>query len=225
MLSCPLCKEFRETDLSQTSKVGESYADSRIVAFNKELCVFPGVGCYKVGYLLLSTVEHYLSLCNCDGETVTRIESAIPHIRALYEQRLGCGSVFFEHGTVADFELSPASIDHFHMHFMPVSEPIWDKMNARYSFEYFPLDSIRDVKNTVEENGITSYLLFGDYDGKIYLINSPPGRYHSQFLRRVLYEYYYGECEEIYWDWKIHPYSERMEETFNLMKGLKIPEI
>jgi hypothetical protein len=222
MISCPLCKEFKATDLSSTSTVGERYEDSRIVAFNDDLCVFPGVGCYVNGYLLLSTVEHYLSLCNCPDEIVKKIDGAIPQIRALYGERLGCGSVFFEHGTVADFEISPASINHFHMHFMPVNEPIWDKINAQYDFEYYPLRSIAEVKDVVAEKRISSYLLFGDYDGKIYMINSPPDRYHSQFLRRVMYEHYYGEREENYWNWKLYPYSESMKETFEIMKGFKL---
>lgn len=222
MSKCSLCEEFKKTHFPKLPDVKKYFEDSRIFSYNNYLCVFPTLGCFVKGYILLSTIDHYISLCNCPDDIINKIEKAVPTIRTWYEVKMNCRSVFFEHGTVNDFELSSASVCHIHMHFLPVNEPIWESINSKYNFEYYVINSLADIKKIVYKYNISSYLLFGDYDDKIYLINCPQNQYPSQFLRKVMYEYYFGASSENKWDWKINPCYDIMTATIDTMDGLKI---
>ena len=105
---------------------------------------------------------------------------------------------------------------------MPIDKPIFEEINSKYGFEYYGINSLSEIKPLIAKHSITSYLLFGDYDGRIYLINCPPNKYPSQFLRKVMYEYYFGESDERKWDWKVDPCYDIMTATIETMGGLVI---
>lgn len=202
-------------------EIKKYFTDSRIFAKNNELCLFPTIGCFIKGYILLSTIQHYISLYNCPDETVFKINNTIKIIRNAFKIKMGTGMVFFEHGTVDDYSLSSASVSHFHMHFLPAHETIWDQINKKFNFSYHKLDNISDVKTIVNQFGIKSYLLFGDFNGDKYLIDCTKENFPSQFLRKVTYEYYYGEGDNK-WNWREFPFYETMMETIEVFTGIEI---
>ena len=202
--------------------IKKCFLDSRIFSYNETFCIFPALGCFVKGYILLATLEHEVSLYNCSEDIVNGVEKTIVVAKEAFKTNMNCGMVYCEHGTIDDFDLCPSSIDHFHIHFLPAKEPVWDKINAKYNFEYYHLNSLKELKEAVDKYIVSSYLLFGDFDGKIYLINCYNKNYHSQFLRKVMYEYYYGSTVERKWDWKEYAYYDNMIETIEIMGSLKI---
>ena len=220
MKNCSLCSEFMSNNNSPNIK--DYFEDSRIFAHNECLCVFPTVGCFIKGYILLATIEHYVSLYNCPDIVVSKIKNAIDIIRNNFVQKFNSGMVFFEHGTVNNYNLSPASVCHFHMHFLPINRSIWNDINKKYSFKYYRISNLSDVKDLINEHKIIAYLLFGDYDKQLYLIDCSKEDFPSQFLRKVMYEYYYGDATDDEWNWKIFPYYDIMVETMNILGGMKI---
>ena len=222
MNECSLCKELKSGDSRQFPEIKKYFEISRIFAYNDELCIFPTVGCFIRGYILLSTVEHYLSLYNCPDEIVNGIDKAVHTIKRAFEEKLQSRTVFFEHGTVNDCGLSSASVSHSHMHFLPINEPIWESVNSKYGFSYHKVDALTDLKRIISDNGITSYLLFGDYDGAIYLIDCTSKQYPSQFFRKVMYDHYFGDSPNNEWDWKLFPFYDLMADTVAALDGIKI---
>ena len=219
MKNCLLCSEF----MSNTSTdIKDYFEDSRIFAQNECLCVFPTVGCFIKGYILLATKEHYISLYNCPDIVVSKIKDAIDIICNNFTQKLNTGMVFFEHGTVNNFNLSPASVCHFHMHFLPINRSIWNDINERHNFKYYKISDLSDVKYLIDEHEIIAYLLFGDYDKQLYLIDCSKEEFPSQFLRKVMYEYYYGDSTYDEWDWKKFPYYDMMVKTMHSLGGMEI---
>lgn len=220
MNDCQLCNEFIDNVTSPNIK--DFFEDSRIFACNESLCVFPTVGCFVKGYILLATIKHYISLYNCPDDVVAEIGQTIKIIRSNIEEKFNSGMVFFEHGTVENYNLSPASVCHFHMHFMPVNESIWNDINNKYHFKYYRISDLSNVKELVNKNKIIAYLLFGDYDHQMYLIDCSEETFPSQFFRKVMYEYYYGDAPQNEWDWKQFPCYDLMAETMNMLCGMEI---
>lgn len=220
MCDCNLCSELKEQKTSP--EVKRFFEDSRIFAENENFCLFPTVGCFVKGYTLLATKEHYISLYNCPDDIVLDVKKTVGIISDQFKERFNSDMIFFEHGTVNDYNLSSASVCHFHMHFLPINESIWQKIKERYSFKYYEILDLTEVKSLVDKYKVDAYLLLGDIDKKIYLIDCTNEDFPSQFLRKVLYEYYYGKTEDEKWNWKRFPFYEIMEETLQAMDGMKL---
>ena len=216
MNKCDFCEEFRFKNLKN-----DAPNKDRVIYTDGDVCLFPTVGCFVEGYLLLASVEHLVSLYDCSVEMLSKIKLLIPKLRDAYREKADTGMIFFEHGTVNDPTLSSVSVSHFHIHFLPVRDSIWKRINTKYDFKYYELSDLSELHETIKKNKIDVYLLLGDADGKIYLIDSGGKNYQSQFLRRVLFEYYYGDDAEK-WNWRKHPYYDKMLATKKMFGDIKL---
>lgn len=219
---CVFCAELQPPETPLRTEPGDLPVYSRILAKNDALFVMPTLGCFVRGYLLLSTVDHYVSLASCPDDVVERVGGALDRLRGQFRERLGSGMLFFEHGTVSDRALSSASIFHFHLHLLPVNENLWERAGARCGFELLEIRSLGSVKPLVEERNMSAYFLLGDWDGRMYLADCSDGGFHSQFLREVLYAYYFGESEGEIWNWRKAPFFEQARQTKALFSGITL---
>ena len=161
----------------------------------------------------MTTFNHYVSLYNCPEALVQQIENAVSVIRKRYTLPPYNGSVVFEHGVVDNIKLSSTSINHIHLHFLPVNESIWLKILNKYHFNYYVIHDFSEIRKTIDRNKLVAYILFYDYDNQLYLIDCSYQNYPSQLFRKVLYEYYYGESHYNEWDWKKYPFYCNMVKT------------
>lgn len=222
MCDCAFCMEFSNGITDNKTEYSSFFEKSRVIAEKGTVLIMPTLGCFIKGYILLTTYDHYNSLYECPDSVISDITKVSNTISRVFLNKLDKGMVFFEHGTIKDFEHSAASINHFHLHFLPINESIWSKIRDKYQFDYYSIKSLYDVKNVVNENMINSYMLLSDIDRNIYLVDCNKSEYHSQFLRRVFYEYYYGEDTEQKWNWQKYPYYKIMRETYDMFKGITI---
>lgn len=220
--ACVFCAELQP--LGEPAQTGPEdlpvYA--RILAKNDGLFLMPTLGCFVKGYLLLSTVNHYVSLVACPDGIVGQVEHALERLRGHFRERMGSGMLFFEHGTVSDQTLSSASIFHFHIHLLPVNENLWERVGAQCRFRMLEIDSLARVRDIVRERGISAYFLLGDWDGRMYLADCSDTGFHSQFLREVLYGYYFGGSGSEAWNWRKAPFYEQMRQTKKLFSGVTL---
>ena len=218
--NCALCDEFHQLN---KEPIKEYFYDSRIFAFNEHICLFPTIGSFVKGYILLSTIKHYISLYECPDNVIDNVKSIVNLLRHSYKDKMNSEMIFFEHGTIDSKELSSASVSHFHMHFLPVKkEKIWDIIDNQYHFKHYVIKDLKEIKEIIDKYKFKSYLLFGDTDGSIYLIDSSSGEYPSQFFRIVFYNYYYPDSKDNGWNWKKFPFQENMSKTIELFKDIKI---
>lgn len=217
MNSCSICDEIQKKNNEVYSKLKKS----RFIYQDEDLILYPTVGSFIEGYVLLSSKEHYYSLYDCSDKIIKEIDKIIKPIKEYYKNNLHSDVIFFEHGTVDDSSLSSSSITHFHIHFLPVKERLWNKINNEYHFDYYVINSIMDIKNLIKENKIKSYILFNDIDDKCYVIDCSSKQYPSQFLRKVLYKYYYNLDDDC-WNWRIYPYYDNMLRTIDLFKDFNL---
>lgn len=219
--NCVLCSEIRPQYGKNCQKGTCDILSSRILAKNDTLFLIPALGCFIKGYVLLSTLEHYVSLVNCPDPIVTQVDHTIRALRRAFKQRLKTSMIFFEHGTVDDSGLSAASVLHFHMHFLPAIEAFWEKAAEMHDFQLQEVDGIPCVKEFITSHKISAYFLLGDVDQKLYVVDCSRKRYPSQFLRKITYEFY-CDASDKNWDWRREPFYELMGQTKDAFLGIKL---
>lgn len=219
--NCVLCSEIKPKYEKDCQKGKCEILSSRILARNDALFLIPALGCFVKGYVLLSTVEHYISLVNCPDPIVTQIDRAIRVLHHTFKERLKTDMILFEHGTVDDSGLSAASVLHFHMHFLPATEAFWEKIAETYDFQLQEVEGIPYVKKFISAHKISAYFLLGDVDQKLYIVDCSNKKYPSQFLRRATYEFY-CDVSDGNWDWRKEPFYELMLQTKDVFTGIKL---
>lgn len=212
-MKCPFCEEYKcgldiDTPLYNTLK--ERFGNSRTIFQSDSWYVIPSLGGFVNGYLLAVNKNHYRSLYECPVNQQFELVNIINETKAVFENSYDMNLLFFEHGNISK-KTSTNSIDHIHIHLLPFKHSFWGEMNKMYNFDFYKIDSIECINYMIEKNNIASYILFGDTDDKIYLIDTTNKDYPSQFLRIVLSEYLKMDKS---WNWKNHYFVDKMYETY-----------
>lgn len=201
-----------------TRYLADIFDQSRFFFDNFIWNFMPTIGCFIEGYILAVNKLHYSSLYHCPLEDKGNLINEFDLIKRIYSDVFKSKFIFFEHGIVKENYQTACCVDHVHIHFIPFPKVLWDTMLSAYKFKYFPLSNLYDVDKVINDNDISSYLLFGDIDENIYLIDASKNIYPSQFFRMIVFRYYYPEKENG-WDWRKDQYIGNMFKTYNLCKG------
>ncbi len=198
-LDCPYCIEFiyrKPKPILNT--IGYPYQD-RILYENEHAFVVPTIGSITPNYLLIIPKRHVIS---CKDLSTEEIESLM-QCKEKIEYNVGSGTIF-EHGSFSGQKSGGASIEHAHLHFIPVEI---DQSIIPNKPEF------KQIKSIAELNSINSeYLLIWNKSGIYYTKSeSVP----SQFLRKVIAKYF-GVPDK--WNWKEFPFVENMQHTYTSWK-------
>lgn len=216
MKICPFCSEYSNSEENQFySNIGKYIGcKSRILLETDNWYVIPTIGSLTVGYVLLVTKQHYLSLASLDSKLIFEMLELKKRVEDILFQKLGMRCITFEHGTVNSYSRGANSVDHVHLHVLPFSRPIWNEIIREVPET--PFDTIESYTSLLAgwQNYLpNSYLLFQDINQKIYYIpeaaNMP-----SQLFRKCLAPYLGADC----WDWRNETYSDNIIKTISLFK-------
>jgi diadenosine tetraphosphate (Ap4A) HIT family hydrolase len=198
-LDCPYCIEFiyrKPKPILNT--IGYPYQD-RILYENEHALVVPTIGSIVPNYLLIIPKRHVIS---CNDLSSEEIESLI-QCKKKIEHNVGNGTIF-EHGSLSREKSGGASIEHAHLHFIPVEI---DHSIISNKLDFKKINSIAEINSVDSE-----YLLIWNKKGIYYAkSDSVP----SQFLRKVIAEYF-GVPDK--WNWKEFPFVENMQHTYTSWK-------
>lgn len=182
-LDCPYCIEFiyrKPKPILHT--IGYPY-NSRIIFENDDAIVVPTIGAITPNYLLIIPKRHVIS-CK---ELTSKELNAIEECKELIERNIGHGTIF-EHGSFSDEKTGGASIEHAHLHFIPVA---LDYKTILSEIKFVKIESILELSSLNSE-----YLLIWNNDGIFYTTsNSIP----NQYFRRIIAEYF-GVPDK--WNWR-----------------------
>lgn len=199
---CFFCRELEDRTDNLLKK-------ERIVLETKHFVVFPTVGCFQIGYLLVMPKQHYLCFGELEDEQLDELEEIILKITSYVQARLGEKCIIFEHGTRDLEKLTATSIMHAHIHVIPFSADIIASLP-----DYCELKKIQgfaDLKNETD-----NYLYLRDVGGNHYIVKNAD--YPSQFFRRIA-------CKAMgiskYWEWQTYPFKENMEITIDFYNELR----
>lgn len=198
---CFFCKEIEDP-------IQNILKRNRVVLDTKNFVVFPTVGCFQIGYLLIMPKQHYLCFGELEPNIIDELESIVQKITDYIQKKQNTKCIIFEHGTRDLSKITATSIMHAHIHIIPFSEDI-----VRYLPNYCELKKIKgfeDLKNEVD-----NYLYLKDINNNNYIVKN--SNYPSQFFRQIA-------CQAMgiskYWDWRKYSFIENMEITIDFYDKL-----
>lgn len=212
LTKCIFCNEQRDLTLNP---LRDSGIKSRIICESQDWYCVPTLGCFEEGYVLLISKRHHACISNASTEEIDDLLCLEKKISRLFKRKYSTSFICFEHG-VTSLEYSGAnSVDHAHLHMIPIKAGVWANiMDKGLIQEFIRFDDQRLLYKYVKDTHIKSYLLFQDSDGKLFLIPDA-SRYHSQFFRKVIANELNCAIE---WNWKQSPCLEKMMKTYTTLK-------
>lgn len=212
---CCLCSQIAgraERDLIAGMLPGRPYA-RRVMAESDAFAVIPSLGPLAPGHSLLCPREHVRSFADLstglDDECAELTVSLRRRLAELYEAEVHV----FEHGMAAHGARTLCTVDHAHLHFVPLpracSAPV--PGDPRWS----PYDgSLEELRRAVDGR---EYVAYRTPDGRSRVLAADEGELESQFMRKVLARAH-GRPER--WDWRVEPDAAAADETWRRFVGL-----
>ena len=182
----------------------------RVVLETKNFVVFPTVGCFQIGYLLIMPKQHFLCFGQLDAQLFEELEGILQKITAFVWEKSRQKCIIFEHGTRKLEMLTSTSIMHAHIHLIPSEKEL-----LSFLPDYCELRKIKGFSDLEKET--ENYLFLRNLDGINYIVKND--NYPSQFFRKIM-------CQSLdipkYWDWKDYPFKENMLITLDYYEGLAL---
>jgi ATP adenylyltransferase len=201
---CPFCEEL---DLGNFQFAGKNYG-SRILYESKHCMVFPTLGAFIDGYLLIVSKDHYASMATLPNQQYEALEETVAMVRDILEKEYG-PTLFFEHGP-ADTRGGGCCIDHAHLHCVPISINLMTQLEKKFkSSKITALHQLAELKKPD-----TAYLFLEDNNKERFFLHVEQPL-PSQFIRQILANHINRYDE---WNWRRHPNQERMLETYHALK-------
>lgn len=216
---CWLCGQIAghaERDLIACMLPGRPYA-RRVMAESDAFAVIPSLGPLAPGHSLLCPREHVRSFSELpaavDAECADLTTSLRLRLAELYEAKVHV----FEHGMAAQGARTLCTVDHAHLHFVPLlgacaarvpGDPRWSPYDGS-------LDELRRAVAGRE------YVAYQTPDGSSRVLATEEGALESQFMRKVLAR---AQGRPEHWDWRAEPDPAAADATWSRFVGLDVPE-
>ena len=203
---CPFCDEFFDGgDNSESALLNDIGIKSRVIYRDNDFVVFPTIGGFIPGYILLATIKHYPCFGALNDYELSKAQELITKFKSVIRDIYGTDCVIFEHGMLSCGYKYGGCIDHAHIHFIPLSEPIISSIES-YGMNIKKIDSLDQIRKCYKDG--SPYLFLSDVDGTYYEIHNIV--IPSQFLRQVI-------CKKIgmeqYWNWHVYDFKENLALT------------
>lgn len=206
-IKCEFCLELQKGGIFY----GEHLLPNRYLYTTKYFLVFPTLGHFVDGYLLIIPKTHYLSMAQLPAFLHNDLEAVQSQVRSVLTKRY-CAPIFFEHGSSYCKNIRGGNcIDHAHIHCMPIQIDI-----IAFISQEFSLKSIRtysDLRKFAQHN--EPYIFIETQDGKRYAFYLKK-TITSQYLRKIIAEQI-GKHDQ--WDWAVYPFITAMKRTYKELKS------
>lgn len=197
MYTCAFCDEVEQRSCSLLSP-----PRNRFLYETPEFMVFPTLGCFVEGYLLICPKQHVSSIANLSTGSFTGLAQLASRVKEIVAAAYG-EPIVFEHGMSGCGRIDAGGcIEHAHLHVVPGTIDI-EKLLAEYSRpEEIPWSSVAQFAGT-------SYILGQSYGGKTW-VSAVRDVLPSQYMRRLVAREL-GVFE--FWDWRDYPEFDKIDAT------------
>ncbi|MFA6215443.1 MAG: hypothetical protein WC768_02655 [Patescibacteria group bacterium] len=207
--SCPYCQEFEDGFL----RVKDENLGRRILLETPNFVVFPTLGCFIEGYLLIASKFHYIGIGQIPSNLHQELEEVQQKVSNVLLENYGIAPVFFEHGPASCGNKGGGCIVHAHLHALPVEVDLLQDISSL--FECQPVTGFGAMQQLYAEG--TPYLFWQNADGKRFVFKlSRTDFLPSQFIRRIIAEKL-GLPER--WDWRSYLGLTELQNTIQTLKG------
>ena len=192
--------------------------ENAIIVANNHALAKPALGQFVDGYTLIVAREHFRAFGEMSYAELGFVEELKVHMCSTLRLLYGKPVVIFEHGCgPKPNQRGGSCIDHAHLHLVPAAVSLKDDLAGRFRAKR--LSTLADLSRRDTMAGPYLYLETGDGERFSFELDS---EIPSQFMRRLI-------CRNIgrpdLWDWRIHPFRERIAEFTSAVLGMPATEI
>jgi diadenosine tetraphosphate (Ap4A) HIT family hydrolase len=207
---CCLCSQILgdpDHDLIAQLLPGRAYA-RRVLFETESFAAIPSLGPLAPGHSLLCPKHHTRSFAAIGRGLDHDLLAAKRELRQRLARLYGSPVHIFEHGAAAEGTLIPCTVDHAHLHFLPVPDQPGEEIVApdgRWTAFSGTLPALRELV------GRDEYVSYEAPDGASHILRAgtaPPG---SQYMRK-LFARRVGRADS--WDWRSIPDAELAVEAW-----------
>jgi diadenosine tetraphosphate (Ap4A) HIT family hydrolase len=209
-IGCCLCGQIagrQEDDLIARMLPGEPYV-RRIMMESRSFAVVPSLGPLVPGHCLLLPKSHVTSFARLAGELDAEYQQVKAELKEGLRARFGSEATLFEHGMDAAGDRVLCSVDHAHMHFLPLPHALEPAMAQRREEDWVEVDgrlgTLRDASRGRE------YVYYETQDG-VRRLATRERPFESQYMRQVLAARV-GRAER--WNWREAPDPRAADRTW-----------
>jgi diadenosine tetraphosphate (Ap4A) HIT family hydrolase len=206
---CCLCSQIQgqpANDLIAAMLPGQPYV-RRVMIETDSFAVLPSLGPLVPGHSLLCPRAHLRSFAELDRELDGEFLAVKEALRGILARLDDAAVHLFEHGMATGGTRTLCTVDHAHMHFIPLPRPLDGAVvdDGRWvDFE----GSLRALR---ELTGGDEYILYESPDGGSRVLRSEAGTLESQYMRK-LFAKRVGHANE--WDWRAAPNAVLTDEAW-----------
>ncbi len=175
----------------------------------RRFSVFPALGHLVEGYTIVVSREHEVCMGALTATEWNELEDVKVYIRKTTEPKFG-PITFFEHGSVTDLVPSGSSVNHAHVHAIPISDSSWKQILGLSNLS--PVSSVDFARDSFVKD--RTYLLVERPNGVFYGFWPDQGL-PSQYLRRLVSR---AVGEDGRWNWRYYPFHERVTATLERLR-------
>jgi len=207
---CVFCREFDGHESSIYQQFHGHKLPDRIVHATEHFLVFPPLGQFVEGGLLIATREHLLSMAHLPDAYYDELELLMAETAELLKAHYGCRPLIFEHAPVAAGNKGTCCVDHAHLNVFPVRVEVHERLKTKFPF--VSLGGMRQLKAMGQRD--QAYLFLQTNAGTRYVYDA--GIVPSQYIRRIVTAEL-GMPER--WHWRDYLGLEELERTVATLAG------
>lgn len=180
----------------------------RIIRAWRDFVVFPSIGALTPGHVLLCPRLHVRSMAALPRERVDSLTGAVKAVRKLLARTFGAMVHAFEHGSSDTGDYTVCTVDHAHLHFVPV------KVDVELYLQAYRWVRVRESLSDIVRGG--EYLYYESPTNERWVTTGDSGAFPSQYFRRVFAEAL-GVADR--WNWRVHPAPQITRKTLLFLGG------
>jgi diadenosine tetraphosphate (Ap4A) HIT family hydrolase len=197
--ACSLCSQIAgrpENDLIAGMLTGQPYV-RRVILESASFVLLPSLGPLAPGHVLLCPRRHVKSLAALGSERDEEYEAVYRQTVHLLESIYGGYVHLFEHGMAARGTRTVCTVDHAHLHFVPLPRPLEASMilNGWVAYD----GSLAELRHATRGE---AYVSFESPVGVRGILPDEAGRIESQLMRKIIAK---ALGKERIWNWRDYP--------------------
>jgi len=192
----------------------------RTILENEDWIVYPTLGAYVIGYVLVVLKRHKICTASCEKTELMSLKVILSRIVQTFEDRHSTTNTFvFEHGALKESRQLACCINHAHIHIFPSNTDIYSAVVNQIPSHNEEFPDLEKCYEWIRKKQIGSYLLFGNMTLSRYcVVDTSIDVYPSQYLRQLTYRLLVPDQTRRGWDWRQYPYYQNMLDTITMFR-------
>jgi diadenosine tetraphosphate (Ap4A) HIT family hydrolase len=205
---CHICAQISgqaENDLLARSFGGQY--QRRLVMETPHFAAIPSLGAIVPGHVILCPTSHSHRLADLHASLLEDFEDSKQSLRHRLRETFGGWVHEFEHGSDRAATRRPCTVDHAHLHLLPILH--FGPIDLPAELNWIEIDDHPDA--VVDVVGGSEYLFYKAPEGRSYVATARTTEIESQLLRRT-FAHLVGLDGS--WNWRDEPRLTVVDETF-----------